>query len=103
MHLRYHLLDVFTDQPFNGNPLAVFPDAATLTDEAMQRIAAELNLSETAVVLPATVPGALRRVRFFTPRMELAFAGHPTVGTALLLSELGIAPQPAGAPVTFQL
>lgn len=81
----YVLCDVFTDQPFAGNPLAVLPDARGLDDGAMQCIAAEFNLSETAFVLPGEPP----RVRIFTPRGELPFAGHPTIGTAAVLAARG--------------
>lgn len=88
MRLRYHTLDVFTDRPFGGNPLAVFPDARGLPGAWMQRIARELNLSETVFVLPPEA-GGTRRARIFTPGVELPFAGHPTVGTALLLAWLG--------------
>ena len=96
MALRYHLLDVFTDRKFGGNPLAVFPEAdAGLSTETMQAIARELNLSETVFVYPPE-RGGLRKVRIFTPRSELPFAGHPTIGTAILLAELGAAPQPEG-------
>lgn len=80
--------DVFTDRPFTGNPLAVIPDARGLDDVAMVRIARELNLSETTFVLPPETPGTTHRVRIFTPTRELAFAGHPTVGTAIALTEL---------------
>ena len=92
MELRYHLLDVFTDAPFGGNPLAVFADAPTLEPELMQRIARELNLSESVFVQRAHDPAAARRLRIFTPGMELPFAGHPTIGTANLLVELGLVP-----------
>ena len=88
MRLRFHTLDVFTDTAFGGNPLAVFPDARGLPEGWMQRIARELNLSETVFVLPPEA-GGTRRVRIFTPGVELPFAGHPTVGTALLLAWLG--------------
>jgi trans-2,3-dihydro-3-hydroxyanthranilate isomerase len=81
---RYAVLDVFTDTPLEGNALAVFPDAAQVPAAAMQRIARELNLSETVFVLPAQA-GAEARVRIFTPAAELAFAGHPVLGTAILL------------------
>lgn len=77
----YHLLDVFTDRPFGGNPLAVFLDGRGLSGATMQSIAGELNLSETTFVLPPE-RGGDARVRIFTPRRELPFAGHPTVGTA---------------------
>lgn len=92
MLYRYHLLDVFTDQIFGGNPLAVFPEAEGLDEERMQRVARELNLSETVFVLPPQTPGCTHRVRIFTPARELPFAGHPTVGTAILLVSLGAVP-----------
>ncbi len=85
MH-RYVITDVFTDTPFEGNPLAVFPDGAEVPPERMQQIAREMNLSETVFVLPAEA-GADARIRIFTPTTELPFAGHPTLGTALLLGE----------------
>ena len=80
--------DVFTDRSFAGNPLAVIPDARGLDDATMARIARELNLSETTFVLPPETPGTTHRVRIFTPTRELPFAGHPTVGTAVALTEL---------------
>jgi trans-2,3-dihydro-3-hydroxyanthranilate isomerase len=86
--LRFHTLDVFTDRPFSGNPLAVFPQCGDLPDATMQRLARELNLSETVFVGPPTGPMRFP-VRIFTPARELPFAGHPTVGTALLLDALG--------------
>lgn len=85
MRRRYLLLDVFTRTRFAGNPLAVFPEAEGLDTAAMQRIAGELNLSETTFVLPPEKPGDPVRVRIFTPARELPFAGHPTVGTAAAL------------------
>jgi trans-2,3-dihydro-3-hydroxyanthranilate isomerase len=78
-------VDVFTAKRFGGNPLAVFPDASGLADAEMQAIAAELNLSETSFVLPPDNPQHHARVRIFTPRMELPFAGHPNVGTGFVL------------------
>lgn len=90
MELHYHLLDVFTDVPFGGNPLAVFADAPVLEPEMMQRIARELNLSESVFVQPARDAAAARRLRIFTPGVELPFAGHPTIGTASLLVDLGL-------------
>jgi trans-2,3-dihydro-3-hydroxyanthranilate isomerase len=80
---RYVLLDVFTDVPLEGNPLAVFTDAAGLCGETMQRIAHELNLSESVFVLPAREDGDFR-LRIFTPTSELPFAGHPVLGAAFL-------------------
>jgi trans-2,3-dihydro-3-hydroxyanthranilate isomerase len=90
LRCAYHVLDVFTDRAFTGNPLAVFPDAGGIPEVQMQRAAAEFNLSETVFVLPPE-RGGTRRVRIFTPRRELPFAGHPTVGTAVLLARLGLA------------
>ena len=90
MRVKYHTLDVFTDRVFGGNPLAVFPDADAVPPALMQRIARELNLSETVFVLWEAPPeGTDCRVRIFTPASELPFAGHPTVGTAYLLAMLG--------------
>ncbi len=83
--LRYVIIDVFTDQPLAGNPLAVFTDGRGLTPELMQALARETNLSETTFVLPAT-GSAHARVRIFTPSCELSFAGHPTLGTAFVLA-----------------
>ena len=86
---RFQTLDVFTSERFGGNPLAVFPDADGLTGAEMQVIAAEFNLSETAFVLPPENPAHTARVRIFTPRSELPFAGHPSVGTGWLLAAEG--------------
>jgi len=84
-------LDVFADQPGRGNPLGVVFGADDLDTAAMQALAAWLNLSETTYVLPATQPGADYRLRIFTPRQELPFAGHPSVGTAHAVLERGLA------------
>lgn len=86
--LRYEIVDVFTDRPFAGNPLAVVFGAEELTDAQYQSVAREFNLSETAFVLPP-VAGGDYRVRIFTPAVELPFAGHPSVGTAATLVRLG--------------
>lgn len=91
MHYRYVVANVFTDKPFAGNPLAVFPEADGLSAIEMQRIASELNLSETAFVVPPEIGGDAR-VRIFTPASELPFAGHPTVGTAIVMARIGIIP-----------
>lgn len=90
--------DVFTDQIFSGNPLAVFPDGNGLDDATMQKIAREMNLSETVFVLPpADTTKALRRLRIFTPATELPMAGHPVVGTWNMLARLGVVvPPPSG-------
>jgi hypothetical protein len=79
--LDFVLADVFTDRPFGGNPLAVFPRVRDLADETMQAIARELNLSETTFVFPPADAGVTCTVRIFTPGTELPFAGHPTIGT----------------------
>lgn len=101
MSLPYHVLDVFTDQTFSGNPLAVVLDADALHTRQMQRIAREFNLSETVFIQNPTREEALARARIFTPVKELPFAGHPTIGTACLLAELGLAPQ--GEDISFVL
>ena len=84
---RYQIYDVFTDRALAGNPLAIVHDCEGLSGEAMQAIAAEFNLSETVFVAPATNPVHTAAIRIFTPRSELPFAGHPTVGTAIALFE----------------
>jgi trans-2,3-dihydro-3-hydroxyanthranilate isomerase len=99
--LNFYTLDVFTDRVFGGNQLAVFPHAPELETAVMQSIAREFNLSETVFVRPSEMEGALRRLRIFTPGAELPFAGHPTVGTAQLLVELGIAPVDADGGSRF--
>src|SRR5207344_1448414 len=81
-------LDVFSSRPFEGNSLAVFPDARGLSDQQMQAVAREMNLSETTFILPrekATERERGVRVRIFTVQEELPFAGHPTLGTAFWL------------------
>jgi trans-2,3-dihydro-3-hydroxyanthranilate isomerase len=88
MGFDFVLVDVFTDRPFGGNQLAVFPDAAGIADDTMQQLAREFNFSETTFVLPPTDPSCTCRVRIFTPRQELPFAGHPTVGTAAVLASV---------------
>ncbi len=90
-------VDVFTDRVFGGNPLAVVLDARGLTDGEMAAIAGEMNLSETTFVLPPTRPDCDVRVRIFTPRRELAFAGHPTIGTSFVLATRGMLPAGARA------
>jgi trans-2,3-dihydro-3-hydroxyanthranilate isomerase len=85
--MRFVTVDVFTDQPFRGNPLAVVVDGDGLTTEQMQAIAAEFGYSETTFVCTPTGPGFDAAVRIFTPKVELGFAGHPNVGTALVLAE----------------
>lgn len=82
----YLHLDVFTDEAFTGNQLAVFTDAAGLSPEQMQHVAREMAFSETTFVLPPEAPGTDARVRIFTPQRELPMAGHPTIGTAFALA-----------------
>lgn len=83
----YAIVDVFTQIPFQGNPLAVVLDGEGLTAGAMQAIAAEFNLSETVFVLAPEDPANTASIRIFTPSVELPFAGHPTVGTAVFLAK----------------
>jgi len=85
----YVVYDVFTGTAFGGNPLAVIPDAGHLSEGSLQKIAREFNFSETTFVYPPESSDHDARVRIFTPTRELAFAGHPTVGTALALHNLG--------------
>ncbi|WP_183871174.1 PhzF family phenazine biosynthesis protein [Rhizobium sp. BK491] len=87
MARSYSVYDVFTDNKLAGNPLAIIFDAGDLSDEAMQAIAREMNLSETVFVLPPQNPAHTASLRIFTPGRELPFAGHPTVGTAIALAE----------------
>ncbi len=88
--LRFKQVDVFTTRPFFGNPVAVVLEADGLDAGSMQRIAAWTNLSETTFVLRPSVPRADYRLRIFTPRAELPFAGHPTVGSAHAVLETGL-------------
>ena len=86
MKALFQTVDVFTDRQFGGNPVAVIPDARGLSDAQMQAIANEFNLAETTFVLPVDDPANTARVRIFTPRAEMPFAGHPNVGTAFVLA-----------------
>jgi trans-2,3-dihydro-3-hydroxyanthranilate isomerase len=88
----YSVVDVFTQMPLEGNALAVFHDGSAFDDATMQKIAREMNLSETTFILPPQLPSSAARVRIFTPAREMNFAGHPTVGTAWVLRELGKVP-----------
>src|SRR5437588_5618736 len=103
INYKFIQLDVFTDRAFAGNPLAVFPEAAGLTDEQMQQIAREMNLSETVFVLPSEKEDVLRRLRIFTPGSELPFAGHPIVGTWNCLAREGFVPLPENGNGRVQL
>ena len=86
---RYQVVDVFTQEPLEGNTLAVFADAADLDSPMMQRIARELSVSETVFVVPSQRADCVARLRIFTPRKELDFAGSPTIGTGFVLMQLG--------------
>jgi trans-2,3-dihydro-3-hydroxyanthranilate isomerase len=92
---RFIQVDVFTETPFCGNPLAVILDGRGLTSDQMQAIAREMNLSETTFILPPTDASADVKVRIFTPQIELPFAGHPVVGTGYVLVSEGLLPRPA--------
>lgn len=86
---RYLTADVFTDVPFSGNQLAVFPDARGIPEQRLLDVTREFNYSEVTFVYPADDPAHTRRVRIFTPGAEVPFAGHPTVGTAHVLAAIG--------------
>jgi trans-2,3-dihydro-3-hydroxyanthranilate isomerase len=88
--VKFFQADVFTAEPFGGNPVAVVPDADGLSDDQLQQIAREMNLSETVFVFPPTDPAAVVRLRIFTPSQEIPFAGHPVLGTFFILAELGL-------------
>lgn len=92
MKLKFHTLDVFTTRKFSGNPLAVVLGADDLTMEQMQAITKEFNLSETTFVMKPENPANTAKVRIFFPGGEMPFAGHPTLGTAVLLAELNSKP-----------
>jgi trans-2,3-dihydro-3-hydroxyanthranilate isomerase len=91
--LHYHLVDVFTDRAFGGNPLAVVTNGRGVRVETMQAIAKEFNLSETTFVLPPDDPRHDWRVRIFTPGSELPMAGHPTIGTTFVLAREHLIPR----------
>ena len=92
----FRQVDVFTNTPYRGNPLATVLDASGLSDEQMQRFARWTNLSETAFLLPPRIAAADYRVRIFTPGGELPFAGHPTLGSAHCWLQAGGAPRDSG-------
>jgi trans-2,3-dihydro-3-hydroxyanthranilate isomerase len=96
MEHRFYTLDVFTTTRFEGNPLAVITDGDGLSNDTMQDIAREMNLSETVFVQKPTDDRALARLRIFTTKEELKLAGHPVVGTWFLLAELGVVPAQEG-------
>ena len=99
MRRPFRQVDVFTTEPYRGNPVAVVLDAGDLSSEAMQQFANWTNLSETTFVLPPASPGADYRVRIFTPAAELPFAGHPTLGTCHAWLEAGGKPADPGRVV----
>ncbi|MCZ6800273.1 MAG: PhzF family phenazine biosynthesis protein, partial [Nitrospirae bacterium] len=86
--LQFYNADVFTDQLFGGNPVAVFPDCEGLTNREFQQIAREMNLSETVFVLPPTEKNCVAKLRIYTPTQEIPFAGHPVLGTFFILATL---------------
>ena len=100
MEFSYHLVDVFTENPLEGNALAVVTDASELDGGTMQRVAREFNLSETTFIIPGPARNGALRVRIFTPNSEMEFAGHPTIGTAYVARRLEIMPRHA---TTFAL
>jgi trans-2,3-dihydro-3-hydroxyanthranilate isomerase len=102
MEHRYYTLDVFTNNRFEGNPLAVFTDGDSLSNDQMQAIAREMNLAETVFVQKPTDERALARLRIFTTQQELKLAGHPVVGTWFLLAELGVVPAQEGGVHVMQ-
>lgn len=100
MGYTIHVVDVFTERPLAGNQLAVVLNAEGIPGDVMQRIAKEMNISETTFVLAPEDPGNAARVRIFTPGAELPFAGHPTIGTAWVLYTEGLVP---GGELEFTL
>jgi trans-2,3-dihydro-3-hydroxyanthranilate isomerase len=90
---RYLTMDVFSERVLEGNPLAVFPDASGISGVTMQKIAAELNLSETTFIAPPTRADCAVSVRIFTPKRELDFAGHPTIGTSFVALQEKFVPE----------
>ena len=100
--IRSTQLDVFTSQPFSGNQLAVFFDADALGEGEMQAIAREMNFSESVFILKPTDPTALARVRIFTPKLELPFAGHPIIGATFALAAAGRITPEIGSPIMLE-
>ncbi|MBC8288191.1 MAG: PhzF family phenazine biosynthesis protein [Nitrospinae bacterium] len=89
MEIPFYQVDVFTDHIFGGNPLAVFTSGENFEEEELQKVAREMNLSETTFVYPSSTDEADFDVRIFTPTREIPFAGHPTLGTAYVLRKYG--------------
>jgi trans-2,3-dihydro-3-hydroxyanthranilate isomerase len=103
MKLRYLTADVFTARPFAGNQLAVIPDARGVPEELLLPIAREFNYAETTFVYPPANPAHARHVRIFTPGGEIPFAGHPTIGTAVVLAAIGEIPlQGDATPIVLE-
>jgi len=102
MRRHFYQLDVFTDKPLAGNPLAVITDGDGLSPRQMQAIAREMNLSETVFVQKPTGNRALARLRIFTTKCELPLAGHPVIGTWFLLAQLGVVPAQEGSVHVLQ-
>lgn len=103
MQLPFRILNVFAieGQRLSGNPLCVFEDGSSLSDQQMQALAQQMNLSETTFLLPPTAAGANRRVRIFTPSFEMPFAGHPTLGSAAVVH--GSMPEAAASTVVLEM
>jgi trans-2,3-dihydro-3-hydroxyanthranilate isomerase len=100
---EFETVDVFTDQRFGGNPLAVILDARGLTTEQMLQITCEFNFAESSFILPPSDPENTAQVRIFTPAQEIPFAGHPNVGTAYVLANRGVVfGRPVGAQLRFE-
>src|SRR3981189_3875930 len=102
MEHRFSTLDVFTNNRFEGNPLAVITDGDGLSDDEMLAIAREMNLSETVFVQKPTEEEALARLRIFTTKEELRLAGHPVIGTWFLLADVGVVPAQDGGVRVLQ-
>ena len=103
MNFEFETVDVFTEQRFGGNPLAVVVNAQGLATDQMQSIAAEFNLAETTFVLPPKESAHTAEVRIFTPRAEVPFAGHPNIGTAFVLAKRGTTyGRAVGDPIVFE-
>lgn len=111
MSHRFYIVDVFTEKPYSGNPLAVILEADDLSEDTMQKLATEMNFSETTFVMSAPEPNGGYRVRIFTPAQEIAFAGHPLLGTAWVIrryavsnasDSIGLNLNVGHVPVTFE-
>jgi trans-2,3-dihydro-3-hydroxyanthranilate isomerase len=102
MKRHFYQLDVFTEKPFAGNPLAVITDGDGVSSQRMQAIAREMNLPETVFVQKPTGNRALARLRIFTTKTELPLAGHPVIGTWFLLAQLGVVPAQEGSVHVLQ-